>query len=264
MWTSRIHRVYLVFSTFPSGHLAITIWPFLLNSRHEKTHSGSFIYSACIIRNCRLLKKSNGELSNKWEVQFLPWFLCQYRARSLTLWKMARWLRNSLMRDKKTELEILLSYRFRMVLITGCPLLNVKKREIPDFFWKGRKQFDPFVQPMGLKQSYQRNCWFAVFYLRLGKTRFFSFFGSLAKAILENLHGSRLIYIVPIRKSLRLFGGNVVEWLVRWTCNSVTPSWSPARTASWICFTVVPSSDPRPLSWIADGICRRPVWIFNP
>ena len=157
-----------------------------------------------------------------------------------------------------------LSYRFRLVLITGCPLLNVKKREIPDFFWKGRKQFDPFVQPMGLKQSYQRNCWFAVFYLRLGKTRFFSFFGSLAKAILENLHGSRLIYIVPIRKSLRLFGGNVVEWLVRWTCNSVAPSWSPARTASWICFTVVPSSDPRPLSWIADGICRRPVWIFNP
>lgn len=47
------------------------------------------------------------------------------------------------MRDKKTELEILLSYRFRMVLITGCPLLNVKKRA------KGRKQFDPFAQPMG-------------------------------------------------------------------------------------------------------------------
>ena len=148
-----------------------------------------------------------------------------------------------------------------MVLITGCPLLNEKS---PTCSWKRRKQFDPCVQPMGLKQSYQWNCWFAIFYPRLGKTRYFSFLGFLGKTILENLHGNRLIYIVPIRKRLRLFGGNVVEWLVRWTCNSVAPSSSPALTASWICFTVVPSSDPRPRSWIADWICRRPDWIFNP
>ena len=117
---------------------------------------------------------------------------------------------------------------------------------------------------MGLKKSYQRNCWFAIFYPRLGKTRYFSFLGFLGKAILENLYGNRLIYIVPIRKSLRLFGGNVVEWLERWTCNSVAPSSSSALTSSWICFTVVPSSDPRPRSWIADWICRWPDWIFNP
>lgn len=182
MWTSRIHRVYLVFSTFPSGHLAITIWPFLLSSRHEKTHSGSFIYSACIIRNCRLLKKSNGELSNKWEVQFLPWFLCQYRARSLTLWKMARWLRNSLMRDKKTKLEILLSYRFRMVLITGCPLLNVKKREIPDFLLKRAQTVRSFCATHGVKTKLPTKLLIRCFLPSIGKNTFLFFFRLLSKS----------------------------------------------------------------------------------
>lgn len=167
----------LVFSTFPSGHLAITIWPFLLNSRHEKTHSGSFIYSACIIRNCRLLKKSNGELSNKWEVQFLPWFLCQYRARSLTLWKMARWLRNSLMRHKKTELEILLSYRFRMVLITGCPL-NVKKREIPDFLLKRAQTVRSFCATHGVKTKLPTKLLIRCCLPSIGKNTFLFFFSA--------------------------------------------------------------------------------------
>lgn len=96
--------------------------------------------------------------SNKWEVHFLPWYLFHIEH---GFWLYGRWhadFRNSLMRDKKTELKILSSYCFRMVLITGCPLLNVKNEKSPTSFWKGRKQFDPFVQPMGLKQSYQRNC----------------------------------------------------------------------------------------------------------
>ena len=127
------------------------------------------------------------------------------------------------MRDKKTELEILLSYRFRMVLITGCPLLNVKKREIPDFLLKRAQTVRSFCATHGVKTKLPTKL-FAIFYPQLGKTRYFSFLGFLGKAIRENLHGNRLIYIVPIRKSLRLFGGNVVEWLVRWTCNSVAPS----------------------------------------
>ena len=140
-----------------------------------------------------------------------------------------------------------------MVLITGCPLLNVEKREITDFLLKRAQTVRSFCATHGVKTKLPTKL----------LIRYFSFLGFLGKAILENLHGNRLIYIVPVRKSLRLFGGNVVEQFERRTCNSVAPSSSPALTASWICFTVVPSSHPRPRSWIADWICRRPDWIFN-
>ena len=55
------------------------------------------------------------------------------------------------MRYKKMELEILLSYRFRMVLITGCPLLNVKKREITDFLLKRAQTVRSFCATHGVK-----------------------------------------------------------------------------------------------------------------
>lgn len=87
--------------------------------------------------------------SNKWEVQFLPWYLFPYRAWFLTLWIMAPWLRNSLMRDKKTELKILSSYCFRMVLITGCPLLNVKTRNHRLPFEKGANSSILLCNPWG-------------------------------------------------------------------------------------------------------------------
>ena len=125
---------------------------------------------------------SVGELSNKWEVQFLPWFLCQYRARSLTLWKMARWLRNSLMRDKKTELEIFLSYRFRMVLITGCPLLNVKKREIPDFLLKRAQTVRSFCAIHGVKTKLPTKLLIRCFLPSIGKNTFLFFFRLLSKS----------------------------------------------------------------------------------
>ena len=57
----------------------------------------------------------------------------------------------------------------------------------------------------------------------------------------------------------------MAEWLERWTCNPEAPCSSPALTASWICFTVVPSSDPRPAMLVNSSlVCLRPVGILNP
>ena len=49
-------------------------------------------------------------------------------------------------------------------------------------------------------------------------------------------------------------GESVAEWLERWTCNPETLGSSPALTANWMCFTVVPSSDPRPSLYIASSL----------
>ena len=46
--------------------------------------------------------------------------------------------------------------------------------------------------------------------------------------------------------SADLLGGSVVGWLGRRTLNPVVPGSSPALTASWSCFSVAPSSTPRP------------------
>ena len=108
-----------------------------------------------------LIEKSDGETYEHQTNEKFIFYLDLSSHIEHGFWLYGRWhadFRNSLMRDKKTELKILSSYCFRMVLITGCPLLNVKNEKSPTSFWKGRKQFDPFVQPMGLKQSYQRNC----------------------------------------------------------------------------------------------------------
>ena len=41
-------------------------------------------------------------------------------------------------------------------------------------------------------------------------------------------------------------GGSVVQWLERRTCNPEDPGSRPTLTASWSCFSVAPSSTPRP------------------
>ena len=53
------------------------------------------------------------------------------------------------------------------------------------------------------------------------------------------------------------------EWSAHWTGNAVVAGLSPARTTTCVCFTVAPSSNPRPTLVNGRLVCLQPVGILN-
>ena len=124
-WSSGNHRTVNFTLSVKFTTLKNILWKFHLFCLHHTQLS--------------LSEKNNGEPYVLQKNEKFSFYLDFFAGIEHGFWLHGRWyadFRNSLLRDKKTELEILLSYRFRMVLITGCPLLIVKKREITDFLLK--------------------------------------------------------------------------------------------------------------------------------
>ena len=74
-----------------------------------------------------------------------------------------------------------LSYRFRLVLITGCPLLNVKKREITDFLWKKAQTVRSFCATHVVKTKLPTKLLIRYFLSSIGKNTFLFFSRLLRK-----------------------------------------------------------------------------------
>ena len=115
-----------------------------------------------------------------------------------------------------------------MVLITGCPLLIVKKREITVFHLKKAQTVRSFCATHRVKTQLPTKLLIRYFLSSIEENTVLFFSRRPGKSDPWKSSRQSINLYRPHQKKLRLFGGNVVEWLVRWTCDSVAPRSSPA------------------------------------